>query len=122
MPPSSLISHTQSLDAPASADIVRDLRDFDPSIPLRDRVRSCSGDIPRAKQTSLPTYHQRSGSGLCDVGRPRAYTSPSSSDYRHTNRTMLFLIGRVDICLIGTDKKQMLLSKQFNDIAHCSQV
>ncbi|KAG8199210.1 hypothetical protein JTE90_016030 [Oedothorax gibbosus] len=121
MPPSSLISHTQSLDAPASADIVRDLRDFDPSIPLRDRVRSCSGDIPRAKQTSLPTYHQRSVSGLNDVGRPRSYTSPSSSDYRHTNRTMLFLIGRVDICLIGTDKKQMLLSKQFNDIAHCSQ-
>lgn len=123
MPPSSLIPHTQSLDAPACADIVRDLRDIDPSVLLRDRVRSCSGDSPRAKQTSLPTFHQRSESaGFSDVRRPRSYTSPSSSDYRQTNRTMLFLIGRVDICLIGTDKKQMLMSKTFNDISHCSQV
>ncbi|KAF8784397.1 TBC1 domain family member 1 like protein [Argiope bruennichi] len=123
MPPSSLITHTQSLDAPACADIVRDLRDIDPGVILRDRVRSCSGDIPRAKQTSLPTFHNKGAenSGFCDVRRPRAYTSPNPSDNRQCNRTMLFLIGRMEICLIGTDKKQMLMCKTFNDIAHCSQ-
>ncbi|GIY14086.1 TBC1 domain family member 1 [Caerostris darwini] len=122
MPPSSLITHTQSLDAPACADIVRDLRDIDPSVVLRDRVRSCSGDIPRAKQTSLPTYNNKCDNGsFCDVRRPRAYTSPTPSENRQCNRTMLFLIGRMEICLIGTDKKQMLMSKTFNDIAHCSQ-
>ncbi|XP_035209775.1 TBC1 domain family member 4-like, partial [Stegodyphus dumicola] len=121
MPPSSLITHTQSLDAPGCADIVRDLRDIDPSVMLRDRVRSCSGDIPRTKQTSLPTFGHRLGSGDSDMRRPRAYTSPSPSSNRQCNRTMLFLIGRLEICLIGMDKKQMLLSKTFNDIAHCSQ-
>ncbi|GFR18339.1 TBC1 domain family member 4 [Trichonephila clavata] len=122
MPPSSLITHTQSLDAPACADIVRDLRDIEPGVVLRDRVRSCSGDIPRAKQTSLPTFHNKGDSGgLYDGRRPRAYTSPNPSENRQCNRTMLFLIGRMEICLIGTDKKQMLMSKTFNDIAHCSQ-
>lgn len=122
MPPSSLITHTQSLDSPGCADIVRDLRQSDPSVMLRDRVRSCSGDIPRTKQTSLPTFRHRIGSGgATELVRPRAYTSPNPTSNHQQNRTMLFIIGRSEICLIGMDKKQMLLSKTFNDIAHCSQ-
>lgn len=122
IPPSSLITHTQSLDVPGCADIVRDLRDSDPSVFLRDRVRSCSGDIPRTKQTSLPNFGHTLGSGANELVRPRSYTSPNPSRNTQQNRTMLFIIGRLEICLIGMDKKQMLLSKTFNDIAHCSQV
>lgn len=123
MPPSSLITHTQSLDAPGCADIIRDLRDSDPGVILRDRVRSCSGDIIRTKQTSLPNFRHQLGSGdTSDLVRPRAYTTPTSTGSHQQNRTMLFIIGPSEICLIGMDKKQVLLSKTFNDIAHCSQV
>lgn len=123
MPPSSLITHTQSLDVPGCVDIIRDLRDNDVNVVLRDRVRSCSGDVPRTKQTSLPNFRHRLGSGgSSELVRPRAYTSPNPSSSNHQqNRTMLFIIGRLEICLIGMDKKQMLLSKTFSDIAHCSQ-
>lgn len=123
MPPSSLIPYTQSLDASGCADMVRNLKDTDSNVIPRDRVRSCSGDIPRTKQTSLPAYRPRLGSvGDNELVRPRAYTNPNPASSHQPNRTMLFIIGRLDIFLIGMDKKQVLLSKTFNDIAHCSQV
>lgn len=123
MPPSSLITHTQSLDVPARASIVQDLRENDLSVLLRDRVRSCSGDIPRTKQSSLPTYRPRCGSGgSSELTRPRAFTSPNPTRANQQNRVMLFIIGPRNIFLLSMDKKQILLNKTFNDIAHCSQV
>lgn len=122
MPPSSLITHTQSLDVPARASIVHDLRENDLSVMLRDRVRSCSGDIPRTKQSSLPAYRPRCGSGGSnELTRPRAFTSPNPTRNQQ-NRVMLFIIGPRNIFLLSMDKKQILLNKTFNDIAHCSQV
>ncbi|XP_022255719.1 TBC1 domain family member 4-like isoform X2 [Limulus polyphemus] len=107
----SLITHTQSLDAPTKAAIVNDLQGCGEST----RVRSCSGDMPRAtKQNSLPIYRARVNSGSSiDFGRSRSR--------QQGNRTMLFLIGRMELCFISTDKKQVLLNRMFNDISHCSQ-
>ncbi|XP_076347797.1 PTB_TBC1D1_like and TBC domain-containing protein plx [Tachypleus tridentatus] len=107
----SLITHTQSLDAPTKAAIVSDLQGCGEST----RVRSCSGDMPRAsKQNSLPIYRTRVNSGSSiDFGRPRSR--------QQGNRTMLFLIGRMELCFISTDKKQVLLNRMFSDISHCSQ-
>ncbi|XP_067141731.1 TBC1 domain family member 1-like isoform X2 [Centruroides vittatus] len=117
----SLITHTQSLDTPSRTILVNDLHD---TISHSNRVRSCSGDVPRpSKQTSLPVYRSRINSGeSSDTRRSRAETLPIMSNSRQPlNRTMLFLIGRSELCLIGMDKKQALLSKTFNDISHCSQ-
>ncbi|XP_054709766.1 TBC1 domain family member 1-like [Uloborus diversus] len=122
IPPSSLIFHTQSLDAPACSDIVCDLREIGPDAAPRDRVRSCSGDLPRMKQTSLPVFRNGIGAaGGGDFMRPRSYTNPVPSGARQINRVMLFVIGATEICLIGIGKKQMLLAKKFSDISHCSQ-
>lgn len=117
----SLITHTQSLDTPSRNILVNDLHN---NIVHSNRVRSCSGDIPRpSKQISLPSYRTRVNSGENpDIRRPRAETAPIMTNSRQQlNRTMLFLIGRSEICLIGMDKKQALLNKTFNDISHCSQ-
>ena len=64
-------------------------------------------------------------------GRPRT-GSGGSSDFskrynnsilqlRAKNRTMLFLIGRFEICLLSLDNQQILLNKSFNNVTHCSQ-
>uniref|UniRef100_A0A336MD89 CSON013817 protein n=1 Tax=Culicoides sonorensis TaxID=179676 RepID=A0A336MD89_CULSO len=37
------------------------------------------------------------------------------------NRTMVFLIGRADLRLISPDRKQVLLYKDFKDVASCAQ-
>ncbi|XP_055716337.1 TBC1 domain family member 4 isoform X3 [Phlebotomus papatasi] len=37
------------------------------------------------------------------------------------NRTMVFLVGRTDLRLISPDRKQVLLYKDFKDIASCAQ-
>lgn len=37
------------------------------------------------------------------------------------NRTMVFLIGRSDLRLISPDRKQLLLYKEFKDVASCAQ-
>lgn len=38
-----------------------------------------------------------------------------------TNKTMLFIIGQLDICLISTENHQTVFSKTFSNISHCSQ-
>uniref|UniRef100_W4VR98 Putative gtp n=1 Tax=Corethrella appendiculata TaxID=1370023 RepID=W4VR98_9DIPT len=37
------------------------------------------------------------------------------------NRTMVFLIGKTDLRLISPDRKQVLLHKEFKDVASCAQ-
>lgn len=37
------------------------------------------------------------------------------------NRTMVFLVGRSDLRLISPDRKQVLLYKDFKDVASCAQ-
>lgn len=83
------------------------------------RLRSASGETRMSKQISLPLY-----------GRPRT-GSGGSSDFsrrynsilqlRAKNRTMLFLIGRFEICLLSLDNQQILLNKSFNSVTHCCQ-
>ncbi|XP_063219531.1 TBC1 domain family member 1 isoform X2 [Bacillus rossius redtenbacheri] len=43
---------------------------------------------------------------------------PGKKDY---NRTMLFQVGRTDLCIISPDRKQVLLHKQLKDVATCIQ-
>lgn len=38
-----------------------------------------------------------------------------------TNKTMLFIIGQLDICLISTENHRTVFSKTFSNISHCSQ-
>ncbi|XP_004519518.1 TBC1 domain family member 4 isoform X3 [Ceratitis capitata] len=41
--------------------------------------------------------------------------------YVEQNRTMVFLVGRSDLRLISPDRKQVLLYKDFKDVASCAQ-
>lgn len=115
IPPSdhSLITHTQSLDAPTKETIIQDLEKCakQEKIEEREYVKP----IKPAKQTSLPVY-----CGPTDNLRQIAATSSSVTRQTH-NRTMLFVIGQLELCLLSTDKKQVLLRKCFKDISHCSQ-
>jgi hypothetical protein len=121
--PTTLIPNTQSLDADSRASLLKDLHDFQKRTSasldspdsvfnnLSTRKRSASGDIETTqKQLSLP----RLGSGgSIDLTRPR--------NIRYQNKTMLFLIGKLEICLISTDKHKIVLNKTFSNISHCSQ-
>lgn len=75
-------------------------------------------DIPSKaiveKQTSLPFRTRTNSGGNADLRRSR-----QSAKFR--NRTMLFLIGRLEICLISPDLQQVIFSKAFNYVSHCSQ-
>ncbi|XP_049839541.1 TBC1 domain family member 4 isoform X3 [Schistocerca gregaria] len=60
--------------------------------------------------------------------RARAASAGSARDFRKgdsavssDNRTMLFLVGRVDLRLISPDRKQTLLHKHLKDVASCIQ-
>lgn len=83
------------------------------------RMRSVSGDTRMSKQVSLPLYGRpRTGSGgLADFNR----RNNSILQLRAQNRTMLFLIGRFEICLLSLDNQQILLNKSFNSVTQCSQ-
>lgn len=110
--PHTLITHTHSLDAQSRQSVIQDLQNEQLTSP---RVRSISGDIPRpAKQTSLPTYRSRTSSGgSVDLRRPLPEC------VKRNNRTMLFLILKKELCLLSTDRKQVLVSKNFSDISRC---
>ncbi|RWS15269.1 TBC1 domain family member 4-like protein, partial [Dinothrombium tinctorium] len=120
LPVASLIPNTQSLDDSGRASIIKDLRNYNISEEDEDeckeqtsRVRSSSGDIPRtAKQSSLPYYRSRTDSGGSEMKRNR-------TSVKLQNKTMLFLIGRLELCLISPDRHQVLLSKTFNYVSHC---
>ncbi|XP_023237177.1 TBC1 domain family member 4-like isoform X1 [Centruroides sculpturatus] len=115
IPPSdhSLITHTQSLDAPTKETIIQDLAKCAKQEKIDDKENN--KPIKPTKQTSLPLY-----CGPTDNLKQIAGTSSSVSRQTH-NRTMLFVIGQLELCLLSTDKKQVLLRKCFKDISHCSQ-
>ena len=129
-----LIPNTQSLDAETRVTLLKELRDFQrrtsqvmdtPDTVFgstqieRERKRSISGDnesnsIHLQKQISLPIGRTRVGSGgSLDMSRPR--------NIRYQNKTMLLLIGKLELCLISTDKHKIVLNKTFSNISHCSQ-
>uniref|UniRef100_A0A1I8MSH7 Rab-GAP TBC domain-containing protein n=1 Tax=Musca domestica TaxID=7370 RepID=A0A1I8MSH7_MUSDO len=64
-------------------------------------------DIPLKKD--LPKQRDRSASYGC------------IPPYVEQNRTMVFLVGRSDLRLISPDRKQVLLYKDFKDVASCAQ-
>lgn len=125
--PTTLIPNTQSLDADSRASLLKDLHDYQKRTSasldspdsvfnnLSTRKRSVSGDIETTqKQMSLPFSRARLGSGgSVDLTRPRSI--------RYQNKTMLFLIGKLELCLISTDKHKIVLNKTFSNISHCSQ-
>ncbi|XP_074603075.1 PTB_TBC1D1_like and TBC domain-containing protein plx [Brevipalpus obovatus] len=67
------------------------------------------------KQASFSHRIRTSSGGNGDLGR-RARQSA-----KYQNRTMLFLIGRLEICLLSPDLQQVLFSKTFNYVSHCSR-
>uniref|UniRef100_A0A1I8PT26 Rab-GAP TBC domain-containing protein n=1 Tax=Stomoxys calcitrans TaxID=35570 RepID=A0A1I8PT26_STOCA len=64
-------------------------------------------DIPIKRD--LPKQRDRSASYGC------------IPPYVEQNRTMVFLVGRSDLRLISPDRKQVLLYKDFKDVASCAQ-
>ncbi|XP_073833474.1 PTB_TBC1D1_like and TBC domain-containing protein plx isoform X2 [Musca autumnalis] len=64
-------------------------------------------EIPLKKD--LPKQRDRSASYGC------------IPPYVEQNRTMVFLVGRSDLRLISPDRKQVLLYKDFKDVASCAQ-
>ncbi|XP_075146212.1 PTB_TBC1D1_like and TBC domain-containing protein plx isoform X2 [Haematobia irritans] len=64
-------------------------------------------DIPVKRD--LPKQRDRSASYGC------------IPPYVEQNRTMVFLVGRSDLRLISPDRKQVLLYKDFKDVASCAQ-
>ncbi|XP_015784738.1 TBC1 domain family member 4 [Tetranychus urticae] len=83
------------------------------STSLTPSVNSAVRKLSTEKQVSLPCRTRTSG-GASDLRRNR-----QSSKFQ--NRTMLFLIGRLAICLISPDLQQILFNKTFNYVSHCSQ-
>ncbi|RWS31412.1 TBC1 domain family member 4-like protein [Leptotrombidium deliense] len=126
LPLASLIPNTQSLDDSSRASIMKDLKECNRKDTSRqiigeyesaNNLRSPVGDIPKSthKQSSLPYYRPRTGSGgSSDMKRNRGTN-------KLENKTMLFLIGRLELCLISPDRHQVLLNKTFNYVSHCSQ-
>ena len=125
LPSSSLITNTQSLDDTGRASIKRDLEVCSKdkgnklstfNLEQSSRTRSASGDISQSteRQVSLPYRTRISSAGTSDLRRNRQST-------KYQNRTMLFLIGRMEICLISPDQQQVLFNKTFNYVSHCSQ-
>ncbi|XP_034484650.1 TBC1 domain family member 4 isoform X1 [Drosophila innubila] len=51
--------------------------------------------------------------------RDRSASQGCIPPYAEQNRTMVFLVGRSDLRLISPDRKQMLLYKDFKDVASC---
>ncbi|XP_054162990.1 TBC1 domain family member 1-like isoform X2 [Oppia nitens] len=139
--PTTLIPNTQSLDAETRVSLLREFRDYQKrttqtidcpdtdtdnmfsTVQSPERKRSVSGDneLTLQKQLSLPLgenvgniCRSRVGSGgSLDLSRPRSI--------RYQNKTMLFLIGKSELCLISTDKHKVVLNKTFSNISHCCQ-
>ncbi|XP_037942464.1 TBC1 domain family member 1 isoform X2 [Teleopsis dalmanni] len=53
--------------------------------------------------------------------RDRAASIGGIPTFVEQNRTMVFLVGRSDLRLISPDRKQVLLYKDFKDVASCAQ-
>lgn len=107
VPPHTLITHTHSLDTQSRQALAQDLH----SAGRAQRVRSASGDVP-CRQTSLPALRPRvSSGGAADLRR-------ADNGGRHS-RTMLLLVLRRELCLLSTDRKQLLVNKPFCDISRC---
>ncbi|KAM7291506.1 TBC1 domain family member 1 [Ixodes scapularis] len=107
VPPHTLITHTHSLDTQSRQILAQDLH----TAGRAQRVRSVSGDVP-CRQTSLPALRPRvSSGGAADLRR-------ADNGGRHS-RTMLLLVLRRELCLLSTDRKQLLVNKPFCDISRC---
>ncbi|CAN8012291.1 unnamed protein product, partial [Ixodes pacificus] len=107
VPPHTLITHTHSLDTQSRQALAQDLH----TAGRAQRVRSASGDVP-CRQTSLPALRPRvSSGGAADLRR-------ADNGGRHS-RTMLLLVLRRELCLLSTDRKQLLVNKPFCDISRC---
>ena len=72
--------------------------------------------------------HETRNSLLREFNQKRGVLSrtPSSENVKNqeitfNNKTMLLLIGQLDICLISIESHKTVLSKTFSNISHCSQ-
>ncbi|XP_065092580.1 TBC1 domain family member 4 isoform X2 [Ochlerotatus camptorhynchus] len=70
--------------------------------------------VRRVSQFDLPVKK------IVPVCRDRS-ASIGSIPVADQNRTMVFLIGQCDLRLISPDRKQVLLHKEFRDVASCAQ-
>lgn len=81
-----------------------------------DVVAVVSEDDIRRANLEMGFTRARSGSlGVIETFRKK------TDDSGH-NRTMLFYVGKVDLCLISPDRKKVLFHKNLKDIVGCVQV
>lgn len=74
-----------------------------------DIFKTISNSFSFFSINSIPKQRDRSASYGC------------IPPYVEQNRTMVFLVGRADLRLISPDRKQVLLYKDFKDVASCAQ-
>ncbi|XP_055602154.1 TBC1 domain family member 1 isoform X2 [Uranotaenia lowii] len=117
-----------------------------PTVPL-NRISESSETIERSaedsvnenKENSQPTLLTAASDEAAEVFRGRRVSQfeipskkvvPTRRDRSASigsipvveqNRTMVFLIGQTDLRLISPDRKQVLLHKEFRDVASCAQ-
>ncbi|XP_023301430.2 TBC1 domain family member 4 isoform X3 [Lucilia cuprina] len=79
------------------------------TLPLGGRLMRGISQLEINVKKDLPKQRDRSASYGC------------IPPYVEQNRTMVFLVGRSDLRLISPDRKQVLLYKDFKDVASCAQ-
>ncbi|XP_065357640.1 TBC1 domain family member 4 isoform X2 [Calliphora vicina] len=78
-------------------------------LPIAGRLLRGISQLEISVKKDLPKQRDRSASYGC------------IPPYVEQNRTMVFLVGRSDLRLISPDRKQVLLYKDFKDVASCAQ-
>ncbi|XP_019890540.2 TBC1 domain family member 4 isoform X1 [Musca domestica] len=81
---------------------------------------------PEAQQNNTTSQqrqhlHPNHGADNLPKQRDRSASYGCIPPYVEQNRTMVFLVGRSDLRLISPDRKQVLLYKDFKDVASCAQ-
>lgn len=124
----SLIPNTQSLDVESRMRLSKQIMDWkkqdstegkndiDEMDYQKERKRSISGEVASSSTASLHKQISLSRTGSIEFGP----ASKQSAGNNYKNKTLLFLIGRFELCLLSTDNRK-ILSRSFNQISHCSQ-
>ncbi|XP_017466012.1 PREDICTED: TBC1 domain family member 4 isoform X4 [Rhagoletis zephyria] len=76
---------------------------------------------PQQQQPTIPQQPAYATLDTIPKQRDRSASYGCIPPYVEQNRTMVFLVGRSDLRLISPDRKQVLLYKDFKDVASCAQ-
>ncbi|KAH8381751.1 hypothetical protein KR093_011657 [Drosophila rubida] len=89
--------------------------------PPREEGEAAAGSAATASGTAAAAGQLHPHYALENIPklRDRSASQGCIPPYAEQNRTMVFLVGRSDLRLISPDRKQVLLYKDFKDVASC---